>query len=169
LEKISVPKSVQEHLSEGEEVVGKLVSPSAEYYATNRRLLRFTSESQFQSLEYSSLSVNSVSSRWWLSLPLRAFAVVFGLANAFMGVLIRLDSTTRVEGFPGGKTGLMLFFLVLGLGIAALGASSQSKCYQIQAPGIAKDDKSWRIGPFFRWYHGGDNFVRTLREKSVRN
>ena len=169
MEKISVPKSVQEHLSEGEEVVGKLVSPSAEYYATNRRLLRFTGESQFQSLDYSSLSVNSASSGWRLSWPLRAFAVVFGLCVAFVGVLIRLDSTTGVEGFPGGKTGLMLVFLVLGLGFVALGASLQSKCYQIQAPGIARDDKAWRIGPFFRWSHSGDNFVRTLREKSVRN
>ena len=150
-------------------MVGKLVSPSAEYYATNRRLLRFTSESQFQSLEYSSLSVNSVSSGWRLSLPMRAFAVVFGLFVAFMGILIRLDSTTGLEGFPGGKTGLMLFLLVLGLPFVALGVSLQSKCYQIQAPGIARDDKAWRIGPFLRWSHSGDNFIRILRQKSVRN
>jgi hypothetical protein len=165
LDKISVPQSVQKQLSPGEDVVGKLASRGADYYATNGRLLRFTGESHYQSLEYSTLSVNSVSYGARIAIC-RVAAVVLGLFIIFTGMVVLTDPA-NVNGFPGGKPGFVLLLWVMGLGCAFFGASLRSSYYQMQAPGVREGDKEWRIGDPFRWTRSADKFVEILKQKSA--
>jgi hypothetical protein len=167
LENISVPASVQKHLSEGEEVLGKLSGKGADYYATSKRLLRFTDESHYQPVEYSALSVNSVS----LGTPVTIFRVamvVVGLIIIAFGLLfLSVADEAEAPGFPGGSFGLVVFFWILGLGCAFIGASVRSSYYQIRAPGIAEGDKQWQIGSPLRWARSADKFVEILKQRSA--
>ena len=162
-----MPSSVQKHLSQGEVVLGKLAGKGADYYATDRRLLRFTSESQYQSLEYTHISVDSVN--WGVQVTVgRVVMVVFGLFVAFAGILFLTVNFGRVVGFPGGKSGFVLVLWLLGVGAAALGASLRSSYYQIRTPGVAQNDKAWRFWDLLRWSHGADNFADILKQRSAR-
>jgi len=162
-----VPKSVQKHLSEGEEVIGKQSSARGDYFATNKRLLRFTSDSRYQALEYHTLSINKVERFGAMAFLARIVLVVIGLFSVGLGCLM----FAGVEGFTvhGSamyKFGVSLLFWVVGLGSVALGLVMRTSYYQIQAPGIAeKDRKQWQISEALKWPGNADKFVELLKQK----
>lgn len=164
---VSVPPSVQKHLSEGEQVLGKLAGRGADYYATSKRLLRFTSESQYRSLEYADMSVDlvkhgpRVAIGRWVSLVVGLLIIGFGLL--FLSVADEASS----PGFPGGSYGVAGFICLIGFGLAFLGASLRTTYYQIRSRGIAESDKEWQVGDPFRWSHSADDFVEILKQRSV--
>lgn len=170
MEKINVPKSVQKHLSEGEEVIGKHSSSKGDYYATNKRLLRFTSASRYEALEYPTLFIKKVERHGVIAASLaRIVLVLIGLFCVGLGCLI----FAGVEGFTVDGSamynfGVALLFWVVGLGCAASGLFMRTSYYQIQSPAIAeKDRKQWQIVARWRWSGSADKLVEVLRQKSA--
>jgi hypothetical protein len=150
-------------------VIGKISTPKADYYATNKRLLRFTSESRYQALEYPTLSVNKAERLGAMAPIFRIVLVLVGLLSVGLGCLIFAGG----EGFSVGgsamyKFGVSLLFWVVGLGAVALGFFVRISYYQIQAPGIAeKDRKNWRFSDSFQWSKSAAKFVEVLKQKSA--
>lgn len=167
MEKINVPKSVQKHLSAGEEVIGKQSGARGDYYATNKRLLRFTSESRYQALEYPTLSIKKVERLGVIAFLARIVLVLIGLFSVGLGCLMfaGVEGLT-IHGSAMYKFGVSLLFWVVGLGSVALGLFMRTSYYQIQSPGIAeKNRKEWRISQPFSWPKSVDKFVEVLRQK----
>jgi len=82
MEHIKVPKWVEEQLLDGEKAVSKISSGSrlnmVDYFATDKRLLRFSGKSDCEVLEYSKASITFKKYGLGTS-SFRVFALVFGL------------------------------------------------------------------------------------------
>lgn len=176
MDNVKVPKWVEQQLSKGEKVISTISTGGrlnlADYYATNKRLLRFTGKSNYDVLEFEKTSI--ILKKYGLgSSILRIFGVLFGLFCISLGILtyvgptIRTGSTTLNLRAPFSFTllscgiGLFVIFIVLW---------GRYAYYQIECPGFDnKDLKKWRIERP-RWGAGKiDRFAETIKERTGRS
>ncbi|MFQ6135082.1 MAG: hypothetical protein ACE5KU_04635, partial [Nitrososphaerales archaeon] len=86
MKSIKIPRWVEERLSEGEKVISKISRGRADYYATDKRLLRFRGKSDCDVLEYDKISITF--SKYGLGWKVfRIIAVLFGLLAISLGIL----------------------------------------------------------------------------------
>lgn len=169
MENIKAPKSVEAQLSKEERVIGKISSGKADYYATDKRLLRFKSEADYHVLEYPQVSITFM--KYGMGWKLfRVFAVLFGLLSFGLGVLGFIGPTTHngtTTMHWGAPFGVSLLLWVIGLGCIAMGLLLMYAYYQIKAPGIeGKELKRWRIQRH-RWGSANaDRFAKIVEERS---
>ncbi len=157
----NIPSSVAEHLSEEEVVIGKINNAGTDYFATNKRLLRFGlrigSPPDFRTLEYKQMSI--------------VFMKYGGVWNLLRGVLIFIaiyalvaDITLFDEIPIMGSVAIWLavLFVILSALVFIYGY------YQIRAPDIDNNDlRKWRL-PKYRYGSGStDRFVETVKQKIV--
>jgi len=168
LRNINVSQSVQNQLSKGEEVIGTYLGRNADYFATNKRLLRFTSETKYQSLDYNTISVNLVNRRVGINI-IRLIAIGFGILICALGLLIIFDSSMGIDDVDD-IIGVTILF-VMGLVTILIGAVlniAWLKYYQIQAPGVAGNDlREWRLTDSFSWAGNATKFVEIIKQKST--
>ena len=171
MENIEIPKWVEGQLLEGEKVISRLSHGMADYYATDKRLLRFTGKSNCRALEYGKMSITFV--RYGLGWSIfRTFAVIFGLLCIGLGILGFVGPT-----FYSGTTiyhtqapfEYVLLFWGIGLFCILVPLNSRYGYYQIKGVGIFTQDlKKWQIVRN-RWGAGNiDRFVKIVKEGSGR-
>ncbi len=167
---IKVPKSVKEHLSVDEEVIGKL-SINTDYYATNKRLLVFKrsdiwiaffgllgllAQKKYQrDVEYSKISgITSKKHRPKLLI----------IAGLIMGVPLLIFGFVFMNMSGGGPVGWIFIILAL-LTVGIMGVMKQAY-YQIEGLDFnEKDMKKWRINRPIARGKKIDRFVELVRER----
>ena len=107
-----LPGWVRAQLLDGESVLAKASAGHADYYATDRRLLRFTGKSNCEAVPYSHLSVSLQKYGWGWQI-FRLFAVAFSVAVAALGVLVLWGPTIGDTDY-GGPTPIAIAFFVAG-------------------------------------------------------
>lgn len=169
MENIKVPEWVKRQLSGEEKVISRLSHGMADYYATDKRLLRFRSKTDYHALEYSQVSINLVKAGTGWSV-IRIFTVLFGLLCIGLGTLGFIGPT-----FHNGTTithtqaplEYCFLFWVLGLVMIVLALNFRYAYYQIESPDFDNEDlKKWRIQRS-RWGSAKlDRFARIVKERS---
>jgi len=177
--KIKVPESVKERLSEDEEVIGKVSSASGftavDYYATNKRVLRFAL------------------SGWWYLL-IGVFYVL--IPKSYRGAIeySRISKVTLKEHHPKWQVilGLILglpfivvgigvlfvpsaagaFFILLGLFSIGMLCGIKQAFYQFEIVGFSEQQmEDWRIvRPMFgfgRLKKQADEFAKMVEERAT--
>jgi hypothetical protein len=173
---MKIPKWVEEQLLEGEEVISKISSGSrlnmVDYYATDKRLLRFSGKTDYEVLEYDKLSI--AFTKYGLATGIfRIFSLLFGLFCISLGILTFVGPTFHTgTSTLRTKAPFEVSLLFCGIGffviLAAIGG--RYGYYQIEEQGVdSKELKKWRIGRT-RWGGGKvDRFAKVVEERSGRS
>jgi len=159
-----IPEWVRDQLSKEEQVISKIHIQNTDVYATDKRLLRFTSKSKFDELQYDKISISF--KKFGLStINSRVFAVLFGVFCISLGILSyvgpKIGTTSLKAPFI-----YSLLFCIIGL-LTILGTLALPYTYyQIEYPGFSKKDlKNWRIMRN-RWFPGkADRFAEVIKER----
>ena len=173
MEDIEIPKWVKEQLLETEKVVSKFSHRSTDYYATDRRLLRFRGKgkSDYDTLEYDKMSIRfkRFAGFWWHVvrglMTLCGLLMIAAYAIDLFGLDAQFGWSTGQKIHP--LLGLFLVFTGLFIIVKTL---SLYGYYQIESPGFSsKDLKKWLIGRG-RWGSGkADRFAKVIEEKVSGN
>jgi hypothetical protein len=97
---LAVPDWVRAQLLPGEAVLGKTSAGGADYFATDRRLLRFKGKSSCDAAPYGDVSITLQRYGWGWHL-VKLFAVVFSLAIIALGVLMLWGPTIGDTDYGG--------------------------------------------------------------------
>lgn len=169
MENINAPNWVKERLTKEERVISRISSGMADYYATDKRLLRFRSKSECDVLEYDKMRITF--RKYGLGWDVfRIIAVLLGLLAISLGIF-SFVGPTFVTGTTITHTqaplGISLLFGVIGLFVIIVALHGHYAYYQIGAPGFDNEDlKKWRIVRN-RWGSGkADRFARIVKERS---
>lgn len=171
MESIEIPKWVEGQLLEGEKVISRLSHGMADYYATDKRLLRFTGKSNCRALEYGKMSITFV--RYGLGWSIfRTFSVIFGSLCIGFGILGFIGPTTHSGTTVmhwGAPFEYVLLLWGVGLFCILLPLNSRYAYYQIKGAGLYTQDlKKWQIVRN-RWGAGNvDRFADIVKERSGR-
>jgi hypothetical protein len=173
MESIKVPDGVKEQLSEGERVISGLSSwffvGSASFYATDKRLLRFTRKSECDSLPYDGLSV--IKKNLLAVSVIGSFVMVLGgLCLIAMAIVSFIGPEyTRPGGGIYSLKGppcLSLIACLAGLWAGLVFPSLLPYgAYWIESPHLDKRElRKWRIARY--WFTGRrlDRFVRSIEQ-----
>jgi hypothetical protein len=164
---VAVPGWVRAQLLDGESVLAKASGSFADYYATDRRLLRFTGKSNCEATRYSDVSITLRRHGWgWHLLGL--FAVAFSVAVAALGVLMLWGPTIGDTDYSGPPI-LALVMFGLAASLVWVTINFAYRYYQIS---IWREDKgtpdNWRF-PRPRFALGNpalDRFAAIVEERS---
>ena len=176
--KIKVPEPVKERLLENEEVMGKVSTGSGslivDYYATNRRVLQFSTSSWWylltgvfymlipkpyrDAIEYSRISKVTLKEhrpKW---------QVVLGLVLGLPFIVVGIGVLVTGEGIG-------LFFILLGLFAIGMLWGMKQAFYQFEIVGFSEQQmEDWRIvRPMFgfgRLKKEADEFAKMVEERS---
>lgn len=167
MENIEIPKWAKGQLLEGEKVISRLSHGTADYYATDRRLLRFKSKSECDVLEYAKMRITF--RKYGLGRSIfRVIAVLIGLLSIGLGVLGFVGptfhyGTTVMHTQAPLEVSLLLWVVGLFLIVGAL--NFHYAYYQIEGLGLDnKNLKEWRIVRN-RWGSAkADRFARIVKE-----
>ena len=162
-----VPGWVRAQLLDGESVLAKASAGHVDYYATDRRVLRFTGKSNCEAARYSDVSI-TLRRRGWGWQLYRLFAVAFSVAVAALGVLVLWGPTIGDTDYAGPPLIALAFF-----GLAAflfwIMLNFVHKYYQMS---IGREDNGttdkWRIQrPRFALGNPAlDRFAAIVEERS---
>jgi hypothetical protein len=97
---LAVPDWVRAQLLPGEAVLGKTSAGGADYFATDRRLLRFKGKSSCDTAPYGDVSITLQRYGWGWCL-FKLFAIVFSLAIIALGVLMLWGPTIGDTDYGG--------------------------------------------------------------------
>jgi hypothetical protein len=147
---VEVPKWVRKEMSEGEEALAKTSAGGADYYATNKRILRFKGKSNSEDLDYDRVSIEkkNLGMRYY---GLGGLLVVLGLGLIYVAI-------------QGG--GQLLIFAIVGVLAIVMPFSMLPSRYEI----VVKDANGklidrWKLNNT-RWgAKDRDTFVRLVNEK----
>ena len=160
-----IPELVKEHLSEEEQVISKISIRNTDVYATNKRLLRFTSKSKFDELEYDKISI-SFEKGGLSQIILRIFTMLLGVFCISLGILSYVGPKI---GTISWKAPFIYSLLLCGMGLLLIlwMLALPNTYYQIKYPGFSKKDlKNWRIMRN-RWFPGkADRFAGVIKERT---
>jgi len=109
---LAVPGWVSAQLLPGEAVLARTSGGHADYFATDRRLLRFRRKSNCEAVPYSHLSLSLQKYEWGWQI-FKLFAVVFSFAVVALGILALWGPTVDDIDY-GGPTPIAIFFFVAG-------------------------------------------------------
>jgi len=109
---LAVPGWVSAQLLPGEAVLARTSGGHADYFATDRRLLRFRRKSNCEAVPYSHLSVSLQMYGWGWQI-FKLFAVVFSFAVVALGILALWGPTVGDTDY-GGPTPIAIAFFVAG-------------------------------------------------------
>ncbi len=160
MQNIEVPKSIKGKLSKDEAIIGKISSGGADYYATDERLLRFKSVSDYQALKYPQISITFT--KYGIGTRIgQIFIILLGLYFIAIGIASFIDPDLSAP------FGAKLLFFVMGIGAITVALVLGYAHYQIAAPGFDKNElKRWRIQRY-RWGSGNaDEFAKLVKERS---
>lgn len=161
MENIKVPKSVEEKLLEGERVVGKISNGGADFYATDKRLLRFTSASDYWVLEYSQISSIKLTKHVIRLTIFRLLAAILGLYFIAIGINSFIDPDMISTPF-----GAKILLFVIGAAAIIFAIISDVSYYQITAPDFDnKDYRRWRLQQFCLTARNVKKFLKLIEEK----
>lgn len=168
MESIKIPDWVKERLSKEEKVISRISAGMGDYYATDKRLLRFRSKSECDVLEYNKMSITF--RRYGVGWnTFRIIAVLLGLLAISLGIF-SFVGPTFVTGttITHTKAPLEISFLLGGIGLFVITVALHGRYayYQIEAPGFDEHDlKKWRIARN-RWGSGkADRFAKIVKER----
>lgn len=169
---IKIPEWVKEHLSQGEQVISEISIRNTDVYATNKRLLRFTSKSKFDVLEYDKASITFTKYGLGTSI-FRIFAVLFGLFCISLGIFTYIGPEYQVgTTLYRMKAPFAFSLLFLGIGLIVIVAALWGRYgyYQIEYPDLDKKNlKNWRIMRN-RWFSGkADRFAEIIKERTSQS
>lgn len=167
---VKVPKSVKEHLSVDEEVIGKL-SINADYYATNKRLLVFkrseawiaffgllgllAQKKYHGDVEYSKIS--GITSKKHRPKP----QVIAGLITGVPLLIFGIWFFTLPGATPVG-----VIFIILALFAIGMLCLKKQTYYQIESLDFnEKDMKKWRITRPRAGRKRVDHFIGIIKER----
>jgi hypothetical protein len=173
MESIKVPDRVKEQLSEGERVISELSSwlfvGSASFYATDKRLLRFTRKAECDSLQYDGLSVTK-KSLLVVYVISSLVMVLFGLCLIAMAIVILIGpeytaghTIYNLKGPPC----LSLIACLAGLWALVFPCLLPHGAYWIESPHLDKGElRKWRI--VRHWFSSRklDRFVRAIEDRA---
>lgn len=169
MENKHVPKWVKERLAKEERVVSRISSGMADYYATDKRLLKFRSRSEYDVVEYNKMRITF--RKYGLGWDIfRILAVLFGLLAISLGIL-SFVGPTFVTGTTITHTkaplGVSFLFVVIGLFVITVALHGHYAYYQIESPDFDNEHlKKWRIQRS-RWGSAKlDRFARIVKERS---
>ena len=166
---IRVPRVVADKLLNEETVLRKYETRAADYYVTNKRLLRFKSESKYAIIANTDVSIKLV--KYGIGWKIFVFfTVLLGLLLIGLGIVIYLDqgmnSSTSISGYSPLFPDFLLpiFSWIGGAFTIVVALTFRYAYYQFEAPGIDQHEiKKWRIDRL-RWGGGGaDKFVRVAK------
>jgi hypothetical protein len=109
---LAIPGWVSAQLLQGEAVLARTSGGHADYFATDRRLLRFRRKSNCEAVPYSHLSVSLQKYGWGWQI-FKLFTVVFSFAVVALGVLVLWGPTVDDTDY-GGQTPIAIAFFVAG-------------------------------------------------------
>ena len=109
MESIKIPDWVKERLSKEEKVISRISAGMGDYYATDKRLLRFRSKSECDVLEYNKMSITF--RRYGVGWnTFRIIAVLLGLLTISLGIFSFVGPTfvtgTTITAFSASTTNL---------------------------------------------------------------
>lgn len=165
---IKIPEWVRKHLSQGEQVISKIFIRNTNVYATNKRLLRFSSKSKFDALNYDKMSI--AFKKYGLGTSIfRIFGVLFGVFCVSLGIYTYIgpdirSGTTLIR--MKAPFWVSLFFLGIGLIVIVLTLNGRYGYYQIEHPTLDKKNlKNWKVMRN-RWFSGkADRFAEVVKER----
>jgi len=161
MQNIKVPESVAKQLSSDESVIGKDTNGGADFYATDRRLLRFTSPSQYRELDYAQLSITFI--KGGIVGTIGSILVIFmSLAIIALPILATTSGDVRPLHFS-----VYILCYIIGISFILMALIVFYGRYQITAPGFDKNDlRRWRLGRY-RWFSGNTvRFAKLIKERS---
>lgn len=161
---IKIPEWVKEHLSQGEQIISEIHVQNTDVYATDKRLLRFTSKSKFDELEYDKISISF--KKFGLGAIIsRVIAVLFGVFCISLGIFSYVGPKI---GTISWKAPFIYSLLFCGIGLLMILGTLllPYTYYQVDYPGFSKKDlKNWRIMRN-RWFLGkADRFAEVIKER----
>ena len=171
---VKIPDWVLTKLSEGERVISQLSHGVYNYYATDKRLVRFKSKSECETLPYDGLSVTF--SRYGRGADIIRY---IGIGLCIIIILIAIfqsgdavDPTAVDEWYRyTGKVPVPLAILFGTLGVIGIPIAFHTRYgyYQIESPNLSSGDlKGWRILRN-RWFAQKiDDFTSTVRERGTK-
>lgn len=171
MENIETPNWVKEQLLRGEKVISKLSHGTVDYYATDKRLLRFRSRSDCDVLEYGKMSITFTKYGLGTSI-IRAIAVLLGVLIISIGIFSFVGPTFRMNAgvyYTKAPFVYSLLLWVMGLFLIMAVLLGRYAYYRIEGPDFDKKDlKKWRIVRN-RWGGGKvDRFAKIVKERSGR-
>ena len=169
---VQTPDWVKEHLSDGEDVISRFSTGIVSYYASDRRVLRFSRKSECDSLPYDQLSITYKSHLSFyvaasLVILVCALCVIAFSILTFVGPDVKSGGTVTITKAPLGFSCGICF---AGLWTLAVPVVLPFGYYQFTSPDLDSQAlKKFRIGQDLLSGRKLEKFVEAIEQKSGRS
>ena len=148
---VKAPRWVEKNLLIGEKVIAMYSTDRADFYATDKRLLRFSGKSKYRALEYNNLTIQLIK-HGLRRIISGVMLFIVGIICIIFGILGYIGPRIYLGGHPTNFNApfeIVLLFMGIGVFGIVMAFLMQTCYYQIESPDIAKYDmENWRILPY---------------------